>query len=193
MTQIILSDFVSLDGVSQAPGGPDEDTDGGFAHGGWSAPFFDPETMGAAIGGLMEQTDALLFGRRTWDGMAAAWPERAGDPFADQMNAIKKYVVSRTLKKLDWSGSHLLDGDVVPAVKALKEQPGGEIQLWGSLALVETLVREDLVDEYLIYVHPLVLGRGKRVFPEDAKPKLRLVDTKTFETGVVLLTYQPER
>src|SRR4051812_4546352 len=95
--RIILSDFISLDGVSQAPGGPEEDTDGGFRHGGWSMPFFDPETMGAAIGELMDETDALLFGRRTWDGMAAAWPGRAGDPYADRMNAVKKYVASRTL------------------------------------------------------------------------------------------------
>ena len=95
--RLILSDFISLDGVSQAPGGPDEDSDGEFRHGGWSAPFFDPEVMGSAIGDVMARTDALLFGRRTWDGMAAAWPERAGDPYADQMNAIPKYVVSRTL------------------------------------------------------------------------------------------------
>ena len=95
--RIILSDFLSLDGVGQAPGGTNEDTDGGFRHGGWSTPFFDPESMGAVIGEVMGRTDALLFGRRTWDGMAAAWPERAGDPYADQMNAIPKYVVSRTL------------------------------------------------------------------------------------------------
>src|SRR5690349_13817291 len=113
--RIILIDFISVDGVVQAPGGPDEDTDGGFRHGGWSGPYFDPESMGGVIGQLMVRTDALLFGRRTWDGMAAAWPDRAGDPFADQMNAIAKYVVSRTLTPDDassrWSNTTLVNED----------------------------------------------------------------------------------
>src|SRR3954453_436165 len=112
--RIIVCDFISLDGVSQAPGGPDEDTDGGFRHGGWSGPFFDVDVMGAHIGEVMGRTDALLFGRRTWDGMAAAWPGRAGDPYADQMNAIKKYVVSRTLAADEassrWNNTTLIDG-----------------------------------------------------------------------------------
>ena len=124
--RIILSDFMSVDGVVQAPGGKDEDLDGGFVHGGWSMPFFDPETMGADIGEVMERTDALLFGRRTWDGMAAAWPERAGDPYADQMNAIRKYVVSRTLSAEDassrWNNTTLVggDGDAIGAIRSLR-------------------------------------------------------------------------
>ena len=122
--RIILSDFISLDGVVQAPGGPDEDTDGGFRHGGWSMPLFDPEAMGSEIGEVMAETEALLFGRRTWDGMAAAWPARAGDPYADQMNAIPKYVVSRTLTAADasarWNNTTLLGGDdAIGAVRRL--------------------------------------------------------------------------
>src|SRR6476661_11063670 len=125
--RIIITDFVSLDGVSQAPGGPEEDTDGGFRHGGWSGPFFDPETMGTVIGEVMGRTEALLFGRRTWDGMAAAWPGRAGDPYADQMNAIKKYVVSRTLTQddLTWDNTTLLSPeDPIAEIAALHGREG---------------------------------------------------------------------
>src|SRR2546425_8444624 len=136
--RIVISEFISLDGVVQAPGGREEDTDGGFAHGGWSMPFFDPEVMGAAIGGAMENTVALLFGRRTWQTMAAAWPERAGDPFADRMNEIRKYVVSRTLSEgdLTWSNTTLLpSNDAIGAVRTLRDQPGGDIQVMGSASL----------------------------------------------------------
>jgi dihydrofolate reductase len=129
--QIILSDFMSLDGVVQAPGGPEEDTASGFAHGGWSMPYFDPEVMGAAVGEGMADTEALLFGRRTWQAMAAAWPGRAGDPYADQMNAIPKYVASRTLTQPDltWSGSELLPADdVIGAVRELRAKPGGGLR-----------------------------------------------------------------
>src|SRR3954468_13084438 len=132
--QIVISDFMSLDGVVQAPGGPEEDTDGGFAHGGWAAPYFDEQVMGAANGEGMGATDALLFGRRTWQTMAAAWPGRAGDPFADQMNAITKYVASRTLTERDltWTGSTLLPADdAIGAIRELRERDGGAIQLWG--------------------------------------------------------------
>ena len=118
--QIILIDFMSLDGVVQAPGGAEEDTDGGFTHGGWSHPYFDPEVMGPAIGDVMERSEALLFGRRTWQGMAAAWPGRAGDPFADQMNAITKYVASRTLTEVSWKNSKLLGADVPAEVEKLR-------------------------------------------------------------------------
>jgi len=126
--RIILSEFMSIDGVVQAPGGPDEDTDGGFRHGGWSAPFFDPDSMGVVIGEVMDRTDALLFGRRTWDSMAAAWPERAGDPYADQMNAIRKYVVSRTLSAEEassrWNNTTLIDGDAIDAIRSLRASGG---------------------------------------------------------------------
>src|ERR687888_1455003 len=128
--RIVVSEFISLDGVVQAPGGPQEDTDGGFAHGGWSHPYFDPEVMGPAIDAGMETAEALLFGRRTWQGMAAAWPGRAGDPYADQMNAIKKYVVSRTLTEgdLTWNNTTLLPGDrAIGEIGELREQDGGDV------------------------------------------------------------------
>src|SRR5439155_22328618 len=166
--RIILSEFISLDGVVQAPGGKDEDTDGGFRHGGWSMPFFDPESMGAVIGEVMERTDALLFGRRTWDGMAAAWPARAGDPYADQMNAIKKYVVSRTLSSQEassrWNNTTLLggDGDAIEAIRSLRKSGGdGGLQMWGSASLARQLVEHDLVDEYFLMIQPILLGGGK--------------------------------
>src|SRR4051812_1621849 len=172
--RIVLSDFMSLDGVVQAPGGDKEDTDGGFDHGGWSIPFFDPEAMGAAIGEVMEQTDALLFGRRTWETMAGAWPGRAGDPFADQMNAIKKYVASRTLKQDDlfWTNSTLLPpDDVIGAVRELRQGEGRDVQVMGSSALASQLIANDLVDEYRLMVEPIVLGGGKRLFPDDGRAR----------------------
>jgi dihydrofolate reductase len=195
--QIILIDFMSLDGVVQAPGGAEEDTDGGFTHGGWSHPYFDPEVMGPAIGDVMERSEALLFGRRTWQGMAAAWPGRAGDPFADQMNAITKYVASRTLTEADltWSGSKLLPaGDVIGALRELRAREGRAIQIWGSATLAAQLVEHDLVDEYVLMIEPVLLGGGKRVFPADgvARP-LELVSTAATATGVVMCTYRPAR
>src|SRR6202049_2875523 len=164
--RIILSDFISLDGVVQAPGGKDEDNDGGFRHGGWSMPFFDPESMGAAIGEVMARTDALLFGRRTWQGMAAAGPERAGDPYADQMNAIKKYVASRTLSQddLTWNNTALLSReDAVGDIAALRDRDGGDLLIWGSANLVRTVLSEGLVDELILMIEPVVLGGGKRI------------------------------
>src|SRR3954454_12609476 len=147
--QIIVSEFISLDGVVQAPVGKDEDTDGGFRHGGWSMPFFDPESMGAVIGEVMDRTDALLFGRRTWDVMAAAWPERAGDPYADQMNAVRKYVASRTLTDADmtWNSELLSAGDAVADVAALRAKDGGDLVVWGSVSLVHALLTAGQVDQ----------------------------------------------
>jgi dihydrofolate reductase len=199
--RIILSDFISLDGVVQAPGGPDEDTDGGFQHGGWSGPFFDPDTMGAAIGEVMDRTSALLFGRRTWDGMAAAWPGRAGDPFADQMNAIPKYVVSRTLSADDaaarWNNTTLLaeGGDGIDAIRSLRANGGdGGLQVWGSASLARQLVEHDLVDEYNLMLEPILLGGGKPLFPSDGKARsLELVSVKQASTGVIICTYRPVR
>src|SRR3954469_19814602 len=143
--RIVLSDFMSLDGVVQAPGGREEDTDGGFAHGGGSMPFFDPEVVGPVFGEVMESTEALLFGRRTWQTMAAAWPERAGDPFADRMNEIPKYVASRTLSQDDlrWLNSTLLAGDAVDAVRDLRQQPGSGLQVMGSSNLAAQLIQHD--------------------------------------------------
>ena len=193
--RIVISEFISLDGVVQAPGGRDEDTDGGFTNGGWSMPFFDVESMGAAIGEVMENTDALLFGRRTWQVMAAAWPGRAGDPFADRMNEIPKYVASRTLSEgdLDWNNTTLLPADgVVEAVGDLRTQDGRDIQVMGSASLARDLIARDLVDEYRLMIEPIVLGGGKRIFPTDgtARP-LELVSTTTSSTGVQICTYRP--
>ncbi len=194
---IILSDFMSLDGVVQAPGGPEEDTDAGFAHGGWSMPHFDPEAMGPVLGEVMDSTDALLFGRRTWQAMAGAWPDRAGDPFADRMNEIPKYVASRTLTQgdLSWSGSTLLPGDdAIGAVRRLRASEGKGLQVWGSASLAAQLVEHDLVDVYVLMIEPVLLGGGKRVFPDDGRARpLELVSTTTAATGVLICTYRAKR
>ena len=192
---IILSDFMSLDGVVQAPGGPEEDTEGGFAHGGWSMPYFDVETMGATIDEVMQGTDALLFGRRTWQVMTAAWPERAGDPFADRMNEMPKYVASRTLGESDvtWSNSRLLPpDDVIGAIRELRERDGSLVQVMGSSSLARQLVEHDLVDEYRLMIEPILLGGGKRIFPEDGRARpLELVSVTKADTGVLICTYRP--
>ncbi len=192
--RIILSDFMSLDGVVQAPGGRQEDTDGGFEHGGWSMRFFDEETMGPVFDEVMETTEALLFGRRTWQTMAAAWPGRAGDPFADRMNEIPKYVASRTLgqQDLDWSNSTLLPADdAIGAVRDLRATDGGDIQVMGSPSLAAQLVSNDLVDEYRLMLEPVLLGGGKRLFPDDGRARtLELVSTSTSSTGVLICRYR---
>jgi dihydrofolate reductase len=194
---IILSDFMSLDGVVQAPGGPEEDTEGGFANGGWSMPYFDVEVMGSAVDEVMQSTEALLFGRRTWQTMAAAWPDRAGDPFADRMNEIPKYVASRTLTQddLGWPGSTLLPADdAIGAVRELRERQGGGLQVMGSSSLARQLVEHDLVDEYRLMVEPVLLGGGKRIFPDDGRARpLELVSATTAGTGVLICTYRPTR
>jgi dihydrofolate reductase len=193
--RVVINEFMSLDGVVQAPGGPEEDRDGGFAHGGWSHPYFDVEIMGAAIGAGMQTTAALLFGRRTWQGMAAAWPDRAGDPYADQMNALPKYVASRTLvpNDLTWNNTTLLSrDDAVGDIAGLRARDGGDLVTWGSATLVRTLLAEGLVDELNLMIEPILLGGGKRIFPDDglARP-LTLVNCRTSATGVQVCTYQP--
>jgi dihydrofolate reductase len=193
--RVVVNEFMSLDGVVQAPGGPEEDTDGGFAHGGWSIPYFDPEVMGAAVGEGMGTAEALLFGRRTWQGMAAAWPERAGDPYADQMNAIKKYVASRTLTQddLTWTNSTLLSpADAVADIATLRGTEGGDLMVWGSASLVRTLLSASLVDELVLMIEPILLGGGKGIFPDDgaARP-MELVRAVTTGTGVQMCTYRP--
>ena len=197
--RIILSDFMSLDGVVQAPGGKDEDTDGEFRNGGWSNPFFDAESMGTVIGEVMDRTEALLFGRRTWDGMAAAWPGRAGDPYADQMNAVPKYVVSRTLSAEEassrWNNTTLLDGggDGIEAIRSLRASGGdGGLQVWGSASLARQLVENDLVDEYWLMLEPILLGGGKTIFPSDGRARqLELVSVTQAKTGVLICAYRP--
>lgn len=197
--QIILSDFMSLDGVVQAPGGKEEDTDGGFQHGGWSMPYFDVDEMGGAIDAVMERTEALLFGRRTWAVMAGAWPERAGDPFADRMNAIPKYVVSRTLSAADaeagWNNTtHLgADDEAVEAIRALRSNGSdGGLQVMGSPSVARLLIENDLVDEYRLMIQPILLGGGKSIFPAagQARP-LELVSVTQAKTGVLICAYRP--
>jgi dihydrofolate reductase len=195
--RIILSEFMSLDGVVQAPGGPEEDTDGGFAHGGWSMPYFDVDAMGPAIDEAMAGTEALLFGRRTWQVMAGAWPGRAGDPFADRMNEIPKYVASRTLTQddLTWPGSTLLPADdAIGAIRQLRAREGKGLQVMGSASLAAQLVEHDLVDEYRLMIEPILLGGGKRLFPPDGRARpLELVATTTAGTGVLICTYRLAR
>ncbi|HEY4610892.1 MAG TPA: dihydrofolate reductase family protein [Ilumatobacteraceae bacterium] len=193
--RVVVNEFMSLDGVVQAPGGAEEDLDGGFAHGGWSIPYFDVDVMGAAVGDGMSTADALLFGRRTWQGMAAAWPGRAGDPYADRMNAIKKYVVSGTLTEADltWNNSTLLSADTaIEKVAALRQARGGDILVWGSPTLVRTLLSRGLVDQLNLMIEPIALGGGKRIFPQDGTAfPMRLVSSVTTGTGVHMCTYQP--
>ncbi len=194
--RLVVSEFVSLDGVSQAPGGVEEDAGGGFSHGGWSMPWFDSEVMGGAIDAAMADTEALLFGRRTWQIMAAAWPDRAGsDPFADRMNALTKYVVSSTLgaDDLAWNNSHLVpDGDPMEAVAALKAEPGGTLSVMGSTQLTTALLQAGLVDELLLMIEPVLLGGGKTIFPSDGEMRaLELVSVQPTESGVLVCTYRP--
>src|SRR3954452_20149909 len=192
--RVVVNEFMSLDGVVQAPGGPEEDTDGGFAHGGWSIPYFDPEVMGAVVGNGMNTAEALVFGRRTWQGMAAAWPERAGDPYADQMTAVPKYVASRTLTPDDmtWNTTLLSRDDAIGDIASLRARDGGDLVTWGSVSLVKALLANGLVDELLVMIEPILLGGGKRIFPDDgaARP-MQLVQTTTAATGVVVCTFRP--
>ncbi|SFB92852.1 dihydrofolate reductase family protein [Streptomyces aidingensis] len=194
--RIVVSEFMSLDGVVQAPGGPKEDTDGGFAHGGWSMPYFDMEVMGSEIDRAMQSTQAMMFGRRTWQVSAAAWPQQSGDPFADRLNALPKYVVSGTLTEQDlsaWQDSRLVrPGELRETVERLRAQEGGDLQIYGSASLVRTLLSEGLVDEYRLMIEPVLLGGGKRAFPEDGRlRKLKLVSCREAKTGVLICVYHP--
>ncbi|HEY9351083.1 MAG TPA: dihydrofolate reductase family protein [Acidothermales bacterium] len=194
MRKLVVIEFLSLDGVMQAPGAPDEDTEGGFRHGGWQVPYFD-DVLGADAAEGMASTDAYLFGRRTYQIMAAHWPTAPDDdPFAGHLNSTRKYVASRTLRSVDWQNSTLLEGDVAKEVAKLKQQPGGNIAVLGSGTLVQTLIENDLVDEFTLTVSPIVIGSGKRLFRDSADvKKLKLVDSKTTTTGSVILTYEPAR
>jgi dihydrofolate reductase len=194
MRKLVVIEFLSLDGVYQAPGGPEEDTDGGFKHGGWQRQFFDV-VMGAEVTKGMAQTDAHLFGRKTYEIMAAFWPTAPSEeePIAQHLNSVQKYVASRTLQKADWQNTTIIR-DVAKAVPALKDQPGRNIAVLGSGNLVQSLIELDLVDEYSLMVFPIVLGSGKRLFPDgESTRNLRLVDSKPTSTGALMLTYQPVR
>jgi dihydrofolate reductase len=193
MRKVIVSTFLTLDGVMQAPGGPDEDRSGGFEHGGWQMPYFD-DVAGSAISEGMAASGAFLLGRKTYEIFAAYWPSAPDDdPIAAVMNSIQKYVVSTTLEEpLEWNNSTLIKGDIAAEVTKLKQQPGKDLQVIGSGDLAQTLMQHDLVDEYQLMVNPIVLGSGKRLFREgSATSPLRLVDSKTTSTGVLILTYQP--
>jgi dihydrofolate reductase len=192
MRMLRVIEFLSLDGVMQAPGAPEEDTEGGFRHGGWQRPYFD-DILGAAAAEGMAATDAYLFGRKTYEKMAAYWPNVSDDdPYARHLNSTPKYVASRTLQRLEWQNSMLLDGDVATEVAKLKEQPGENIAVLGSGGLFQTLIERDLVDEYFLAVFPIVLGSGKRLFRDtDQASRLSLVDSMVTTTGGVILTYRP--
>ncbi len=191
--RLTLHTFLTVDGVMQAPGGPDEDTDGGFEHGGWSFPYGDAE-FGAAMVGWFADADAFLLGRRTYDIFSGHWPKVTDDddPIASKLNALPKYVASTTLGSVAWHNSSLLHGDVVAEVAKLKQQPGRELQVHGSGALAQTLIEHDLVDEYRLLVFPVHLGSGKRLFREGIPARsLRLTGTSTTGAGVVISTYEP--
>jgi dihydrofolate reductase len=192
LRKLAVIEFVTLDGVMQGLGSPDEDRDGGFEHGGWAAPYGD-EVLGEHAAAGMATTTAYLFGRKTYEKMAAHWPfEPNENPIAAHLNSTPKYVVTRTLASLDWEGSEVLDGDVVESVGALKAEGDGTIAVLGSGVLVQTLIENDLVDEYRLFVHPLVLGDGKRLFRHTSRPRpLRLIDCTRTTTGVLLLGYEP--
>lgn len=192
MRKIIVSEFVSLDGVMQAPGGAEEDTEGGFTHGGWTGPYWHDD-IGETILQELHQSDTFLLGRKTWQTHAEAFePISEGDPFAELLNNKQKYVVSSTLKSVDaWRNSTIISENVVDEIRKLKAQPGKDIYVDGSSVLVHTLAQADLVDEYHLLVFPIVLGSGKRVFPDGFYSGLKLIKTKSFPSGVVLLHYQP--
>ncbi|HKY12808.1 MAG TPA: dihydrofolate reductase family protein [Gaiellaceae bacterium] len=187
-----MIEFLSLDGVMQGPGSPEEDTEGGFRHGGWQRPYFD-EVLGASAAEGMAATDGYLFGRKTYEKMAAYWPTAPDDdPYAKHLNSTPKYVASRTLQDVEWENSTLIKGDVVEEVAKLKEQPGKNIAVLGSGDLVQTLIEHDLVDEFFLAVFPIVVGSGKRLFREaDEVRRLSLVDSNTTGTGGLILTYRP--
>jgi dihydrofolate reductase len=191
MRKLAVIEFVTLDGVMQGLGSPDEDRDGGFEHGGWAAPFMDDSQAAAAVEGL-QSTTAYLFGRRTYEKMIGFWPSQPdANPMAAHLNATPKYVATRTLTDLTWTNSRVLDGELVPAVSALKSQGEGTIAVLGSGVLVQELIANDLVDAYHLFLHPLLLGTGKRLFRELDRPRrLRLVNHASTPTGVLMLTYE---
>ncbi|HEX3640785.1 MAG TPA: dihydrofolate reductase family protein [Ktedonobacteraceae bacterium] len=187
MRKVIVSEYVTLDGVMEDPGGGE-----GTEHGGWSFQFWSEEAAKFKFDELFA-SDALLLGRVTYQGFAKAWPAMTDEQgFADRMNSLPKFVVSATLEKLEWNNSKLIKGNIAEEVSKLKQQPGQDILIAGSVELIHTLMQHDLIDEYRLMVHPVVVGSGKRLFKDETDMKvLKLVDTKTFSSGVVVLSYQP--
>ncbi len=195
--KVLVTEFISLDGVVQAPGAATEDTDGGFAHGGWMVKYFDPEVIGGTFDALAKQSDALLQGRRTYQVSAMAWPSRSGDDFSDWINRVQKYVVSDTLSEADitWHPTKIIRGrDFLKTVADLRAQPGGYIYVYGSITMVQSLLIADLVDELVLTVVPLVIGSGKKLFPAMAEPlPFELVSAVRASTGAQVCRYVRKR
>jgi dihydrofolate reductase len=191
MRELIVLSFITLDGVMQAPGGPEEDPTGGFKYGGWTVGYWD-DFLGGIMGEQMAKPFDLLLGRKTYEIFAAYWPyAKSDDPIAGKFNSAKKYVASKTLRKLDWSNSVLVKGDTVEEIIKLKEQEGPELQVYGSGNLIQTLLKHDLIDEFRLKIFPITLGTGKRLFGEGTIPAgLKLVDSGTSTTGVIIATYK---
>ena len=191
MGKVVVNVSLTLDGVMQAPGRADEDTRGGFQHGGWAIPYFDPVMAGVAAEG-MAKMPALLLGRRTYEDFYSVWPNRTDNPFTEVLNKSQKYVASTTLKEpLPWVNSTLLSGDAVAEVSKLKEQENKDLAVLGSGELIRSLMSHNLIDEYVLSIHPLVLGSGRRLFADSGRlAALRLIDSKTTSTGVVIATYR---
>jgi dihydrofolate reductase len=191
MRILIVNTFMTLDGVMQAPGGPQEDPSGGFAYGGWSANYWD-EMMGMVMGESMAKPFDLLLGRKTYEIFAAHWPYAKDEPGADLLNNARKYVASSTLNKVGWENSVLLKGDVPQEIRKLKDQDGPELQVHGSSNLIQTLLKYNLIDGFGLWIFPVVIGKGKRLFDQGAVPSgLKLIDSKTSSTGVILAFYEP--
>jgi dihydrofolate reductase len=191
MRKLIVSTFITLDGVMQAPGGPEEDDSGGFTHGGWSVKYWD-DPMGRIMGEAMSTPFDLLLGRKTYDIFAAYWPKAPEEAGGKPLNDATKYVASRSHRELEWGPSVLIEGDAAEGIAALKKEDGPELQVHGSGDLIQTLLRHNLVDEYRLWVFPVVVGSGKRLFSDGTIPAgLKLVDSKVSTTGVVIGTYEP--
>jgi dihydrofolate reductase len=192
MRRVMVVNNLTLDGVMQAPGRPDEDRRGGFEHGGWAMPYNDA-VKGQTMGEGMSRGADLLFGRRTYEDFYSVWPKRTDNPFTAVLNASRKYVASRTLHApLPWENSVLLDGDAADAVERLKGEDGKDLLVMGSGVLIESLMRRNLIDEYMLLIHPLVFGTGRRMFPEGAPPaSLTLVKSVPTTTGVIIASYRP--
>jgi dihydrofolate reductase len=189
MRKLIVNTFLTLDGVMQAPGGPEEDTSGGFEHGGWSFGYWD-QAMGEAMGEFMGKPFDLVLGRKTYEIFAAHWP-RSQEDGAAELNGATKHVASTTSTQLDWQNSYLIEGDVVAGVRALKEQDGPELQVHGSATLLQTLIGSGLVDEFRVWIFPVVLGAGKRLFGDGTVPAgLELVEAQASSSGVIMTTYR---
>ncbi len=191
MRKLVVNSFITLDGVMQAPGGPEEDTSGGFRYGGWSVNYWD-NVMGQVMGDFMSRPFELLLGRRTYEIFAAHWPYSKEEPAAKILNSAKKYVVSKNLSKVEWNNSVLVNGDIIQEIKKLKTQDGPDIQVHGSSNLIQTLLKNNLADEIQVWIFPVTIGRGKRLFGDGTIPAgFKLLESRISETGVIISSYKP--